>query len=93
MGSILEFPVSSSNHVAKLAYDPTNGAFFITFKNGSAEAYEAVPSDVFAQMTRAPSIGKFYHNVIKRHYKRIERTSSQPSSYTKPNDTQSGNKD
>lgn len=89
MGSILEFPVPSSNHVAKLAYDPTNGAFFITFKNGSTEAYEGVPFNVFAQMTRAASIGKFYHAVIKRHYKRIERSSS----YTKPNDTQSGSED
>lgn len=86
MGSILEFPVTSSNHVAKLTYDPLNGAFFIQFKNGSSETYEGVPSNVFARMTRAPSIGKFYHAVIKRHYKRIERDSG--SSYNEPNDTQ-----
>lgn len=73
MSNVVEFPVERSNHVAKLVYNPESRRFSIQFKDQSSETYEAVPPHVFAEMTRSPSIGTYYHGVIKRHYKRIER--------------------
>jgi hypothetical protein len=74
MAKIIEFPVESSNHVARLQYDPDSRHFHIAFKTGDTEIYAGVPPDVFAEMTRSPSIGTYYHRVIKRHYRRVEHT-------------------
>lgn len=71
MAKIIEFPVEQSNHVARLQYDPDSRHFYISFKTGTSEVYAGVPPNVFAEMTRSPSIGTYYHRVIKRHYKRV----------------------
>lgn len=73
MGNILQFQPPDSNHITRLSYDPDNLYLYVTFTNNSSYTFAGVPSHVFAQMTRAPSAGKFFHSVIKKHYKIVEK--------------------
>ena len=74
MAAVVELPVDRSAHIEKLTYDPDSETLWVRFKDGSADGYAGVPPNVFAAMTRAPSVGSYFHRVIRVHYRRIERT-------------------
>ena len=69
---MIEHKVEKSAHVSHLAYDEGRRTLQVTFKNGSRKSFAGVPSHVFDQMRAAPSIGKYFHNVIKLHYRNID---------------------
>lgn len=71
MGNLIEFSTPGSAHISHLQYDPDKLYLSVRFQNDSSYTFAGVPPQVFASMTRAPSSGKFFHNVIKRHYKLI----------------------
>ncbi len=74
MGKLLNFSPEQSDHISRLDYDPDNLYLYVRFKNHSSYTFSGVPAHVFAQMTRAPSSGKFFHAVIKRHYQLVEKS-------------------
>ncbi len=73
MADILQFEPERSKQITRLAYDPDSLYLYVTFTNNASYTFAGVPSHVFAEMTRAPSAGKFFHSVIKRHYKLVEK--------------------
>lgn len=77
MGKLLNFEPERSDHISRLDYDPDNLYLFVRFKNKASYTFAGVPAHVFAQMTRAVSAGKFFHSVIKRHYKMVEKSSAE----------------
>jgi len=68
MADILTFEPTNSSHVRHLAYDPDVRDLEITFANGSTYHHSNVPPHIFAAMTRHPSVGQYYHRVIRVHY-------------------------
>lgn len=73
MSNLLEFESKSTN-ISNLRYDPDNGRLYVTFHSGAHGVWADVPPTVFAEMTRHPSMGRYFHNVIQRHYRRVEYT-------------------
>jgi KTSC domain len=61
--------IPTSSHIRRLTYNPESERLAVAFSNGSTYHHAAVPAHVFAQMTRHPSAGEYYHKVIKKHYK------------------------
>ena len=59
--------VQSSN-VMEIAYT-TGGGMVVQFKNGTEYLYEGVPRDVYEDMKKSESVGKFLNQVIKGQYK------------------------
>ncbi len=74
MGDVITFEPDGSNHIKRLSYDPDTNHLHVAFLNGSSESRSGVPAHVFAEMTRQRSTGKYYHAVIKRHYKLAEKS-------------------
>jgi len=66
-----EHNVEKSRHVKALRYDPGNRQLCVEFKNGSHHSFTGVPEEVYEQMCGSSSVGKFFHNVIKLHYKKM----------------------
>jgi hypothetical protein len=57
------------SHIKHLAYDPDSLDLSVTFQDNRTYTHSKVPPHVFTAMTRHPSTGKYYHNVIRRHYR------------------------
>lgn len=74
MAKLLEFEATKSAHIEKLTYDPDTRMLFVRFQNGGSDTYADVPPNVFAEMTRSASIGKYFHHVIRAHYRRVEHS-------------------
>ncbi len=68
MGNLIHFEPERSSHVRRLSYDPDTKDLHVMFTNDASYTHGNVPPNVFAAMTRHPSIGTYYHKVIKRHY-------------------------
>ena len=61
-------PVSSSQ-IAKVGYNTETATLTIQFKRkGSIYTYDNVPEPVYANMLKAQSVGKFFHDNIKGRY-------------------------
>ncbi len=60
-------PVSSTN-LASVGYDPILRTLEVEFRNGHIYQYESVPPSVVRDLLRAPSIGRFLNQNIKRRY-------------------------
>lgn len=73
MGKLIPFQPERSDHIAHMDYDPDNMYLYVRFKNQSSYTFAGVPAHVFAHMTQAQSAGKFFHQVIKRHYRMVEK--------------------
>ena len=61
-------PVSSSN-IASVGYDPSTLTLEVEFKNGSVYHYFDVPENMYQELMRASSVGKFMHANIKNNYR------------------------
>ncbi len=58
------FPFASTN-IASAQYDPKQGVLQVTFLRGDTYAYGGVSKEEWAEMKRSPSVGRFFHAVIK----------------------------
>lgn len=60
-------PVKSSN-IKAVGYDTETSELQVEFTGGGLYAYDAVPLDVYRDLTEAHSVGKFFHAKIKDVY-------------------------
>lgn len=77
MSNLLHFSPTDSNHISRLSYDPDSTHLHVTFQNGMSYSFAGVPSTVFNAMTRSPSAGRYFHNVIKRHYRLVAKSTKE----------------
>lgn len=63
--------IDKSRHIEGLDYNSGDQVLRVLFKNGSSKRYAAVPLHVYQEMCDSASIGKYFHNVIKLHYRLI----------------------
>lgn len=61
--------VGKSRHIEGMDYDTGSRQLRVHFKNGSSKAFHDVPKHVYEEMCSAPSAGRYFHNVIKLHYR------------------------
>ena len=73
MGNVMTFTPERSSQIQRATYDPDTLYLQVTFANNSSYTYAGVPSHVFAAMMRWSSPGAYFHTVIKRHYKVVEK--------------------
>lgn len=66
------YRVKSSN-ICSIGYEDFNRILYVKFLDNSIYAYYKVPKDLFEQMLKSSSKGKFLHNCIKGRfsYKKI----------------------
>jgi hypothetical protein len=57
--------VSSSN-IRSIGYDPNTSTLEIEFHNGRIYQYFHVPERLYRELMRAPSLGTFFDNYIKK---------------------------
>jgi hypothetical protein len=67
---MLEHESKNSRHIERLSYD--DGTLKVSFRNGSSKSFSDVPRHVYEQMIGSPSLGKYFHNVIKLHYRCLD---------------------
>lgn len=59
--------VASSN-IAAIGYDPTTETLEVEFLNGSVYQYYNVPENMYDQLMKEGSKGRFLHTYIKNAY-------------------------
>ena len=59
-----------SSFIEFIGYE--DGILAVEFKNGKKFEYAEVPEEIFAEFLEAPSIGKFYIDVIKDKFDYIQ---------------------
>ena len=64
---MIETPESSN--IARIGYDNDNKELRVDFKAGGSYLYSNVPSQLYENMVKAPSKGKFFHSSIKNVFK------------------------
>lgn len=60
-------PVSSSN-IAGVLYNEQQRTLQVKFTNDTIYVYSGVPAEVYRALMGSPSKGKFFADMIKRHY-------------------------
>lgn len=60
-------PIEGSNVIQAVGYDDELETMYIRFKTGVYEYYD-VPEEVYRAFLSAPSMGKFFHNSIRKTY-------------------------
>lgn len=63
---MIEIPRSSC--IREAGYDEKTQTMIINFKSGGRYEFKRVPKDIFDQMIKAPSVGKFFHAHIEKNY-------------------------
>ena len=58
------YPLKSSN-ISDVGYDDATQSLEVGFKNGSRYHYTKVPKALFEAMLKAPSPGRYFHQVVK----------------------------
>lgn len=58
-------PVVSSN-LSSVGYE--NGVLYVSFRHGGIYSYEGVPYEVYQNLLKAPSKGKYFAAYIKNSY-------------------------
>ena len=61
-------PVSSSN-IASVGYDAESSTLEVEFNNGSLYQYFDVSENVFHELLSASSVGSYFANNVKGHYR------------------------
>ena len=62
-------PRNQSSHIKGWDYDKRAKELTIHFNGGRSYTYRDVPEQVHENMQRDHSAGKYFHQVVKRHYK------------------------
>lgn len=60
-------PVKSSA-ISAVDYDPKGATLKIAFASGDTWHYTPVPADLHQRMMKAPSIGGFFHQHIRKNF-------------------------
>lgn len=58
-----------SNNIDEVAYDQENKVLFVRFKNGGHYSYENVSKELYEELMKAESKGKFFHANIRAKHK------------------------
>lgn len=67
MENINYVSVESSN-VAKVGYIPEKEELHVIFKSDSHYSYEKVPVEVYNNLIKAESVGKYFNENVKKNY-------------------------
>lgn len=59
-------PVTSST-IAAMGHDSTQSVMRVQFLNGSSYDYQHVPSEVYAEIMQAASVGSTFNALVKKH--------------------------
>lgn len=79
---MITLPVRSSN-IQQISYDPKEQILTVWFHSGAVYMYSDVPMDLFQEMMKADSIGKFFHSRIRSEFK-FQRVDDPASRKTEP---------
>ena len=63
-----------STAIRQVDYDAGSQALTVRFLKGGLAVYEGVPRAVFDAMIKAPSVGRYYRQVIQARYGRRSQT-------------------
>ena len=58
-----------SSAIRQFSYDDVSHTLFVTFVDGDLYAYSDVEPDVYSQMRRAPSKGRFFAYKVRNRYR------------------------
>lgn len=77
--SLENLPVKSitfleSSLIKEVSWDPFTQVLTITFTKEGKYDYIGVPQEVFEEMTKAKSAGKFFHQNIRGKFETMNRT-------------------
>lgn len=77
--SLENLPVKSitfleSSLIREAEWDPFTQVLKITFTKDGIYDYIGVPQEIFEAMTKAPSVGKFFHQNIRGKFETMNRT-------------------
>jgi hypothetical protein len=62
-------PRNPSSHIESFSYNHGAKELTVAFHGNRSYTYRDVPQEVFENMQRDHSAGKYFHQVVKRHYK------------------------
>lgn len=65
------FPVKSSQ-ISYIGYDEDNNELYVTFSNDTTYKYSDVPKEVYNELSKAKSVGKYFAQNIKNKYSTIK---------------------
>jgi hypothetical protein len=57
-----------SSNIKEVGYDSASKQLFVRFSNGSVFMYDQVPFNVYEDMTRAESVGRYFKGMIQGAY-------------------------
>lgn len=78
-------PVYGSSIVTHIAYHEPSREVLVKFTNGEIYKYKDVPPEVWEQLLKSASKGKFVNIVLRRGYQ-YERASASPQPQNEEND-------
>lgn len=58
-----------SSNIKQVAFDAGKKALTITFMNGASHVYSGVSEDLYREMSKAESAGKFFAQNIRNNFK------------------------
>jgi len=64
----------NSSNLSGVAYDAAKGELIVRFKNGSTYSYRNANREVFDAIVTAPSSGKVFNALVKKHPERFPHT-------------------
>jgi hypothetical protein len=67
--SHLARPRNPSSHIDSFSYNHGAKELTVTFRGDRSYTYRNVPPEVFENMAKDHSAGKYFHQVVKRHYR------------------------
>lgn len=57
-----------SSFIQSIAYFPAAHVLEVKLKNGKRYTFMSVPEDIYLKFKQSPSKGKFFNEVIKKHF-------------------------
>jgi len=57
-----------SSAIREVQYEPSGERLIVIFAKGGSASYLDVPRSVFDAMIRAPSVGRYYRQVVRKRY-------------------------
>lgn len=64
----IEIKPKESSSVFSYAYDDEKSVLMVKFKSGDVYHYRGVPEELFKEMQKAESAGKYIHEHLKSQY-------------------------
>lgn len=64
----IKMNMAKSTQMSEHGYDPKTKTLAVRFKSGGLYHYHNVPPEVYDEMQKAPSLGRFLHGTIKGRF-------------------------